>query len=161
MMSSAPTNGDDGPFVGSRLRLVWQWVRAQIDEATRAAGYDDLNRAHINLCRYPGIEGRRPTEIAEDLQITKQSVNDLLAHMEDRGYMTREVDPADSRARIVRLTRKGKKLERTIFVAARDAEIQVADMLGAARFKQFRRSLDELVQLTSGERTGSDSGARG
>lgn len=155
MMSSASNNGDDGPFVGSRLRLVWQWVRAQIDEAVHAAGYEDLNRAHINLCRYPGVDGLRPTEIAEEMQITKQSVNDLLAHMEDRGYMTREVDPVDNRARIVRLTRKGKKLERTVFGAARDAEIEVANMLGDARFKQFRSSLDDLVRLTSEDRAGA------
>jgi len=46
------------------------------------------------------------TLLADQLQITKQSVNDLLRHLEQHGYITRQHDPTDGRARIVRLTPK-------------------------------------------------------
>ena len=51
--------GEPKPYIGARLRVVWQWVRDQMFEVVVAAGYDDLNAAHIGLSRYPGLEGLR------------------------------------------------------------------------------------------------------
>jgi len=31
------------------LRVVWQWVRDQMYAGVVAAGYDDLNAAHVGL----------------------------------------------------------------------------------------------------------------
>lgn len=140
---------DDGQYIGSRLRLIWQWLRARISEDVRAAGYDDVGPAHIFLFRVPSMHGRRPTDIGETMQITKQSVNELLGHLERRGYLTRAVDPSDNRARIVRYTRRGHALQRATIDAARRADRTLAVMLGARRFIRLRRDLDELARLTS------------
>ncbi len=96
------------------LRVGWQFVWEQIFSGVLAAGYDDLNPAHISAFRYPTLDRQRPTELADQLQITKQSVNDLLGHLEQRGYLTREPDPTDGRARVIRLTAKGRRLEKTV-----------------------------------------------
>ena len=61
--------------------------------------------------------------LADQLQITKQSVNDLLRHLEQHGYITRQHDPTDGRARIVRLTAKGRRLDTTVGYEARSAEL--------------------------------------
>ncbi|HWH99153.1 MAG TPA: MarR family transcriptional regulator [Propionibacteriaceae bacterium] len=151
-MSTASIVGE-GPSVATRLRLVWQWARRQIYAEVCAAGFDDLNRAHVSVFRYPGLGGRRPTEIADDMQITKQSVNELIGHLERQGYLRRVVDPDDSRARIIQLTPRGRALERTTFAAARNAELALANMLGRQRFARFRKDLDELVRLTSEDST--------
>ena len=132
-------------FVGALMLVGWQWVREQIFDGVRAAGYDDLNPAHVGLFRYPTLDGLRPIEIAERMQITKQSVHDLLSHMEQRGYLVRESDPADRRARVVRLTASGKRLEREVRARAGAAEEQIAAMLGQRRFTQLRDALHELV----------------
>jgi hypothetical protein len=71
-------------YLGSLSRLVWQWVRQEISAAVLAAGYDDLNPAHVAVFRNPTIDGRRPSELAEEMQITRQSVNELLGHLERR-----------------------------------------------------------------------------
>jgi hypothetical protein len=55
-----------------------RWIIDQIYEHVVAAGFDDLGRAHVGLFRYPTAEGLRPSELAERLQVSKQSVNDLL-----------------------------------------------------------------------------------
>jgi DNA-binding MarR family transcriptional regulator len=148
-MSRAATG--DGPFLGSGLGLVSQWCVARTVDHVRSAGFDDVGRAHILLFLRPSIHGRRPTAIAETMQVTKQSVNELLGHLEDRGYLTRGVDPADHRARIVRLTRRGRALERAVIDAARHADAELSKMLGAARFRRLRADLDELVRLTGSE----------
>jgi len=141
------------PFVGALMLVGWQWVREQVFDGVRAAGYDDLNPAHIGLIRYPTLNGLRPIDIAARMQITKQSVHDLLGHMEQRGYLVREEDPADRRARVVRLTDKGRQLERDVRAQAAAAEAQIAAMLGERRFGQLRDALQLLVDELDAART--------
>ena len=104
------SSGEPSPYVGALLRVVWQWVRDQMYAGVVAAGYDDLNAAHVGLWRYPGLDGLRPSQLADQGGITKQSVNDLLGHLEQHGYLVREPDSADGRARVIRLTSKGRRL---------------------------------------------------
>lgn len=96
------------------------------------------------MFRHPSADGLRPSELADKVNITKQSVNDLLGHLERCGYLTREPDPLDGRARVIRLTEKGHALEGAINGLARDAEQTIAAHLGARRFSQFRSALVEL-----------------
>jgi DNA-binding MarR family transcriptional regulator len=133
-----------GPYLGALLRVGWQFVRQQIFTGVVASGYDDLNPAHVGLFRYPTLDRRRPSELADQLQITRQSVNDLLGHLEQRGYLTREPDPADGRARVVRLTAAGRNLEKAINGQALAAEQEIAALLGSRRFSQLRTALEEL-----------------
>lgn len=129
------------------LRVVWQWVRDQMYAGVLAAGYDDLNAAHVGLWRYPGLDGLRPGELADQVGITKQSVNDLLGHLERQGYLARVPDAADGRARVIRLTSKGRRLERTIYAEARSAQTRIAEILGPRRFDQLHSSLELLAEL--------------
>jgi DNA-binding MarR family transcriptional regulator len=131
------------------LRVILQWVREQIFTGVVAAGYNDLNPAHVGLFRYPTIDGLRPTELAEQRQITKQSINDLLRHLEQSGYLTRKVDPADGRARIIQLTTQGRRLEMIINGQAQAAEQQIVEMLGSSHFKLLRNELEELADQVS------------
>jgi len=139
------------------MLVGWQWVREQVFNGVRAAGYDDLNPAHVGLFRYPTLDGLRPIEIAERMQITKQSVHELLTHMEQRGYLVREPDPSNRRARVVRLTESGKRLELVVRAAAGAAEEQIATMLGERRFNQLRDALRVLVEQLDAPRSGTES----
>lgn len=132
---------EDGPWVGGLLRLAWERVRERIDTAVLAAGYDDVNPAHLALFRYDGPDGQRPSRIADQMRITKQSLNDLLRHLEHTGYVELVPDPADSRARLVRLTPRGRQLYSVICMHARNAEQQMLDAIGKGPFEQFRQTL--------------------
>jgi DNA-binding MarR family transcriptional regulator len=136
-------------YVGSQLRPCWQWVWRRISTGVAESGYDDLNPAHIGLFRHPGLEGLRPTEVADQMQITKQSVNDLLGHLEQRGYLTRKPDPTDGRARIIHMTAKGRRLEDVIHAQARAAELEIADHLGPRRFAQLKAALTAFEDYAS------------
>ena len=142
-MSSVPVAR--GRYVGALMRLGWQWVMDQIFAGVVAAGYDDLSRAHVGLIRYPTLDGLRPIELAERLRTSKQSVNDLLGHLEQHGYLVREPDPADRRARVVRLTAKGRQFEKTCNAEAQAAEQRIAELLGSRQFAQLRTGLEELA----------------
>ena len=142
-MSSEGPN--EGPYLGGLLRVCWQWIREQIFDGVRAAGYDDLKPSHVGLFRYPTLDRQRPFELADQLQITRQSVNDLLGDLEELGYVTRESDPANKRARLVRLTASGRRLEKTINSQARTAELRIAELLGSRTFSQLRDALEQLA----------------
>jgi DNA-binding MarR family transcriptional regulator len=131
------------------LRVVWQWVRDQMYDGVVAAGYDDLNAAHVGIWRYPGLDGLRPTALAERAGITKQSVNDLLGHLERQGYLVRVPDSADGRARVIQLTAKGRRLGQTIYAEAQAAQMRIAEILGPRRFDQLHSCLALLTELLS------------
>ena len=147
-------NGDPSPYVGAMLGAVWQWVRDQLYSGVVAAGYDDLNAAHVGLWRYPGLEGLRPSQLAERRGITKQSVNDLLAHLEQHGYLLRVPDSADGRARVIRLTSKGWRLQQAIYAEAGAAQLRIAEILGPRRFAQLHSSLQLLTEQLAGSLIG-------
>ncbi len=138
------------PYIGAMLRVVWQWVRDQLYAGVIAAGFDDLSAAHVGLWRYPGLEGVRPSQLADHVGITKQSVNDLLGHLEAHGYLSRVPDSIDGRARVIRLTAKGRRLAETIYAAAGAAQLQIEEILGPRRFAQLHSSLELLTEQLEG-----------
>lgn len=138
-------SGEPIRYVGAMTRDVWQWVRDQMYAGVVAAGYDDLNAAHVGLWRHPGLEGLRPSQLADRVGITKQSVNDLLGHLEGHGYLSRVPDPADGRVRVIRLTPKGRRLSQTIHAEAEAAQERIAAILGSRRFAQLHNSLELLT----------------
>ncbi|MGH8989073.1 MAG: MarR family winged helix-turn-helix transcriptional regulator [Acidimicrobiales bacterium] len=146
-MSSDSVDGI--PYVGAMMRLGWQWVRDEIFSGVVAAGYDDVTPAHVGLFRYPGLDGQRPTELAEQMHITKQSVNDLLGHLEQHGYLIREADLADGRARVVHLTPQGRRLEKAVTSQSQAAEVRIAEILGSRSFGHLRRALGNLAEAVT------------
>ena len=132
------------------LGVVWQWVRDQLYAGVVAAGFDDLNAAHVGLWRYPGLDGLRPSQLADRRGITKQSVNDLLGHLEGHGYLLRVPDSVDGRARVIRLTSKGRRLQQTIYAEAGAAQQQIEEILGPRRFAQLHSSLELLTEQLGG-----------
>ena len=133
------------PYIGSRMRIGLQWVRDYVHASVIAAGFEDLGRFHVGMFQYPTADGLRPTALAESLQITKQSVNDLLRDMEAKGYLTLVPDPTDGRARIIQLTATGHELEQTTHEAARAASEAFEQVLGRRRYAALYAALDEVV----------------
>jgi len=152
MSSGSPDhpNGEPIPYVGALLGVVWQWVRDQLYAGVVAAGYDDLNAAHVGLWRYPGLEGLRPSQLADRRGITKQSVNDLLGYLEQHGYLLRVPDSVDGRARVIRLTPKGWRLQKTIYAEAASAQLRIEEILGQRRYAQLHSSLELLTEQLAG-----------
>lgn len=115
-------------------------------EGITAAGFRDVTRAQFELVRWPSVDGLRPGEVAERTGLSKQAVNDLLGELEGNGYLERHADPDDRRARIVRLTARGKGLQRAAHDLSRELEAAWAETLGVERFKTLRSALEDVVE---------------
>jgi DNA-binding MarR family transcriptional regulator len=110
-------------------------------------GYGGIRPAHGCVFRYLGEEGLRLTDLADLTGFTKQAVGEFVVHLEQEGYVERVPDPADRRAKSIRLTRRGieaKELARKYFV---DIERRWAEQIGEERVAALRDTLERIYEL--------------
>ncbi len=110
-----------------------------------ASGYPDVTPAMIALFRFAGVDRRRPSEIAATARLSKQATNDVLRELERLGYVKRHADPTDGRARIVRLTKRGRSLDTAVWTAGREVEQSWRDGFSDKHWTTFNDVLDRLI----------------
>src|SRR3954466_2086679 len=98
----------DGPPVGVLLFIPYRAMETRVFAALAAAGFDDFTPAQARVMQRIGPEGTRLTELAEAAQVTKQTASFLVDELERTGYVSRTPDPADARARLVRIAARGR-----------------------------------------------------
>ena len=157
-MSSPADPGVPAPSIGALLRLAWTSFRRRLFEAVRAAGYDDLQPMHVLLFRYPTIANLRPGQLAEEVGLSKQAINDLLRQLEAKGYLTLQPDPSDRRARRITLTPRGNELMEYVRSAAHEIAEDWERAVGRARFETVRRTLLDYIEAN---RSRGPDGKRG
>jgi len=131
------------PMIGSLLRFPHEVVVARL-LATLHEGGHDITATELRLFLYPGPEGRRPSELARQCDMSRQAMNYVLSGLVRRGYVERDSAPRAS-ARIVRLTDRGRTLIPLLRRCVADIEEEWVAHLGARRFKALRATLYELA----------------
>lgn len=111
-----------------------------------AAGHPDVTTAMIALFRLAGLDGRRPGEIARTARLSKQATNDMLGALERLGYVARHPDPTDGRARIVRLTARGRALDAAVWAAGREVERSWREHFSDESWAAFRDVLGTIIE---------------
>lgn len=135
------------PLIGALLRFPWESVQAHMLRRLNEQGFDDLDAAHLNVFRYPGPQGARPSELAAELGVSKQALNYLLGELERSGYLERHAHPDDQRSKRIALTDRGTAVVHAIRDAVREVEATWAERLGAERFAELRTLLEELNEV--------------
>lgn len=88
------------------LQLMARDVRVPL-ALSHLAARDKVSAAHVHITRHLPLAGERLTDLAGRAGMSKQAMADLVAQCESWGLVTRESDPLDARARIVRFTPTG------------------------------------------------------
>jgi DNA-binding MarR family transcriptional regulator len=135
------------PLIGALLRIPLETVRRQMLQRLHENGFDDLEAAHLIVLQYPGPQGKRPSELAAELQISKQALNYLLGELERLGYLERTPDPDDRRSKRIEITPRGMAIIPVIRRAVGEIETAWAKQLGRKRFAELRRLLLDLNDL--------------
>lgn len=148
---AAPRRPAAPPLLGGLLRVGWQQVRRQMADDIEAAGFTDLQDAHLSVFQYPGPEGLRPSGLARQLHISRQAANHLIAQLEALGYLERRVEAAGDRRRLY-LTDRGRRLTTTIRSSVRRFEADVARSEGSTRFAVFLEVLRKITTRRSTRR---------
>ena len=93
------------------------------------------------VLQFPGPDWVRPGTLAERAGISKQAMNQLLRSLEHLGYIVRSDAPNEGRARIIRLTKRGRAAYSKIHEILREIESEWSDELGFKRFGQLKELL--------------------
>jgi DNA-binding MarR family transcriptional regulator len=130
--------------LGILLREPYRVANERLHRRFAERGHPEVRTPHGNVFPYLDDGGTRVSVLAERAQITKQSMAELVAHLERHGYVERVPDPEDRRAKLVRSTSKGEEL----YAIAREFVAEVDEewtrMLGKGKMRQLKKLLGEL-----------------
>ena len=95
------------------------------------AARSQVSAAHIHITRHLELQGSRLTLLAQRAGMSKQAMGDLVNQCEAWGLVSRESDPQDTRARVVRFTPTGLAWLQAFKEAVAQAEAEFRSEVGA------------------------------
>ena len=127
-------------------------VAAMMAEVAKC-GFNDVTPAFSSLMPLLDATGARPTALAQRAGITKQAISHLVRELESRGYVEQAPDPTDTRAKIVRLTKRGVALHAASAQVRHELRAVAVAKLGKSRVARLRRDLIDLAAALEEMRT--------
>jgi DNA-binding MarR family transcriptional regulator len=123
-------------------RTLGAEVVANLDER----GFPDARPGHAAVFMHIDRRwGTRLTDLARRARMTKQGMMLLVDDLETRGYVRRVPDPEDSRAKVVRLTARGRRYVAEARRAVAAVEARARRELGDRRYESLWGALEELI----------------
>lgn len=138
------------PNLGILLRRPFQAIVDAVDDALVASGHGVIRPSHGNVFQFVDPDGTSVAELARRAQMTKQSMAELVTHLENHGYVERAPDPRDRRSKLVRLTESGWDVVAIAMTAIDDLSATWRVRLGERRFQALQETLTALNGLVSG-----------
>ncbi len=116
-------------FVREKLRTV------------HAGGFGAITEVHMALVQNLDLHGTRLTTIAARASMTKQSMLELVDKAETLGFVERQADPYDRRAKLVAFTPTGLKMLELVREGVASAERRMAAVIGATSLATMKERL--------------------
>ena len=128
------------------LREPFRSMSEELSRRVAEGGHPEVRTPHGAVLQFLDDDGTRVSVLAERAHMTKQSMAELVRHLEAHGYVERVPDPLDGRAKLVRATDRG----RAVFAIARelvaDVDARLIERMGAAKVRRLRALLEELAE---------------
>ena len=127
-------------LLGKALEVAKKRIEAEVaGEPIRLRG------SHLRLLSLTPVEGIRPSELAIRVGMTKQSLGEFVATLQETGFLRVDPDPHDRRARIVAPTEKGRRQQERTLAIFTDIEDEWRRQVGDAAWATFRQVLGHLA----------------
>jgi DNA-binding MarR family transcriptional regulator len=111
-------------------------------------GFGDVREGHGCVFGFIDMEnGSRLTDLAEAAGFTKQAVGEAVAELERLGYLERAACPDDGRAKIIKLTERGREATLTGRRIFGEIEAEWAEELGPELIASLRAASERIVEL--------------
>jgi len=134
------------PHLARLLQEAQRALAAEFVKGVQERGYPDVRAGHAAVFMHIDRRaGTRLTELARRARMTKQGMMLLVDDLEGRGYVRRVPDPEDGRAKVVRLTARGRRYVAEARRSLLALESRVRRQLGDRRYEQLRSSLETLI----------------
>jgi DNA-binding MarR family transcriptional regulator len=113
-------------------------------------GFPDMRAGHAAVfVHIDRRSGTRLTELARRARMTKQGMMLVVDDLQERGYVRRVPDAEDARAKVVKLTARGRRAAAETRRTVQAVEARTRRLLGDRRYEILRESLDELVDAST------------
>jgi DNA-binding MarR family transcriptional regulator len=140
------------PDLGMLTSQLMRALQEELFETLGEQGHPDVRPRHGVVLAFLEPSGVRPTDLAARSGQHKQIIGTIVDELVSLGYVRREPDPADRRAKRVVPTERGLDeiaKARAILTAA---EQRLEHALGEQRFATFREVFHEVTRLQRGWR---------
>lgn len=107
-------------------------------------GFADLTAPQARVAARLDEHGTRLTTLAEASGLSKQATAHLVGQLERSGYVDRVADPADARAKLIRLSERGRAAQARAREMEAIIDAEWRRHLGSADYAQLRQALVNL-----------------
>jgi MarR family transcriptional regulator, temperature-dependent positive regulator of motility len=137
------------PLSNNLSRLLREFARdfeRRIWQGLTARGYPDIRPSHSAVFANLGTGAVRVTELAERAHVTQQAMGKMLKELERMGYVARDIDGGDKRAKEIRLTQRGVALAGDSLEVVSQVRSYYANKIGAQQLDALEESLRDAVR---------------
>lgn len=118
-----------------------------LDADLAERGYPELRPGHTSLFLIVDRRrGSRLVDLAEEARVTKQAMMTIVDDLESRGYVRRVADPNDTRAKLVRLTTRGRSAAAECRRAVLSLDARTKRRLGDRAYDALVDALHEIAE---------------
>src|SRR3984893_16549387 len=121
-------------------------VNRHVVEGLHARGYADLRSTHTTLLSNIDLAGSTVTVAADRAGITKQAIGRLASEIEGAGYICVQEDKTHARARVLQLTKTGKRLILDSLEVMAELERRYARSVGRDRLARLLGGLAVFIE---------------
>ncbi len=133
--------------LATMMFVSYRAMDERVRQAMRDAGYD-VTVAQARLAQRIAEDGTRLTELADRAGVTKQTASLLVAALEREGLVERVPDPEDGRARLIRLSARGREAAQRAMEVIIGVEGEWTAHLGPELTERLREALVRLCEVT-------------
>jgi DNA-binding MarR family transcriptional regulator len=144
-MAASSDLPSDRLAIGQLLVRLLRLFRDDLASPAAQRGYPDIREPHYQIFGNIRMGGIRLTELASRAQLSLAATSELVNDLEALGYLARRPDPADGRAKLIDLTRRGQSLLGDAGDRVADIEGRWSGVVGATRFDEMCTSMQRLL----------------
>jgi len=135
--------------IGRLLRRPATIMLEEVHNRLHEIGYPDIKPAHGAVFSYIG-EGAQVTQMSQMALTSKQNMSYLVDYLQERGYVESYEHRNDGRAKMFRLTPRGKKCKQKTIEIIEAISMEWEVKLGKKKMHDLMKMLEELNKVLEG-----------
>jgi DNA-binding MarR family transcriptional regulator len=144
-MASSRDQPPDRQAIGHLLVRLLREFREDLAAPRAEAGFGDIRDPHMQIFGNIRMGGMRLTELADRAQLSLAATSELVNDLEEMQYLARRPDPADGRAKLIDLTKRGRDAMISAGGRVADIERRWSTLVGERNFAQMCRTMQRLL----------------
>jgi DNA-binding MarR family transcriptional regulator len=140
-MSDERSRPNIAPIIMQAYRVQLGAMMARLT----ARGFEDFTPAFVTVMSLLDSTGMRSTVLAQRAGVTKQAMSQLIRLLEEREYVEQLPDATDTRAKVIRLTKRGVAIRKACAEVHEELNRAAIQTLGKKGLARLQTDLSKLI----------------